>query len=279
MYKNIDDELISMINKIAEPNIKKKIKPGTDYIPASGKVIDIEDLLFGIDAVLDGWLTTGRFSDQLEKQIATWCGAKYAYLVNSGSSANLLAFAALTSPKLGERSIKKGDEVITVAASFPTTLNPIIFYGCIPVFIDIDVQTCNIKAELVEKAINPKTKAIFLAHTLGNPFNLEVINYLVKKHNLWLIEDNCDALGAEYSDKKTGTFGHLGTVSCYPAHQITMGEGGLVLINDHQLKRIVESMRDWGRDCWCNTGKENTCGKRFEQKFGDLPFGYDHPNA
>ena len=208
--------------------------------------------------------------------MARWTGTRWAFLVNSGSSANLVAFYALTSPKLGERQVKPGDEVITVAAGFPTTINPLVQYGCIPVFIDIDIPTYNIQAEKIEAAITPKTKAIMLAHTLGNPFNISIITALAKKYNLWLIEDDCDALGAEYMGKKTGTFGDLATLSFYPAHHITMGEGGAVLVNNPILKKIVESFRDWGRDCWCAPGKDDTCGKRFDQQLGDLPAGYDH---
>lgn len=254
----------------------KSIVAGENYIPVTGKVIDKEDLLFGVEAVLDGWLTAGRFSNEFERELARFMGVRFALMVNSGSSANLLAFYTLTSPKLEERQILPGDEIITVAAGFPTTINPLIQYGCVPVFLDIDIPTYNIKHELIESAITPKTKAIMVAHTLGNPFNIQVVMDLAKKYNLWLIEDDCDSLGAEYNGKKTGTFGDLATLSFYPAHHITMGEGGAVLINNPKLKKIAESFRDWGRDCWCEPGKDNTCGLRFCQKLGDLPEGYDH---
>ena len=254
----------------------KSIVAGENYIPVTGKVIDKEDLLFGVEAVLDGWLTAGRFSNEFERELARFMGARFALMVNSGSSANLLAFYTLTSPKLEERQILPGDEIITVAAGFPTTINPLIQYGCVPVFLDIDIPTYNIKHELIESAITPKTKAIMVAHTLGNPFNLQVVMEVANKYNLWVIEDDCDSLGAEYNGKKTGTFGDLSTLSFYPAHHITMGEGGAVLINNPKLKKIAESFRDWGRDCWCEPGKDNTCGLRFCQKLGDLPEGYDH---
>ena len=257
-------------------NVFKEIKAGQDYIPVSGKVISREDLLAGMEAVADGWLTAGRFSNSLEKELARYFGSRKALLVNSGSSANLLAFATLTSPVLGERRIQAGDEVITVAAGFPTTVAPIIQYGCVPVFLDIEIPTYNIDISMLEEALSPRTKAIMVAHTLGNPFNLKVIKEFATQHNLWLIEDNCDALGSLYDDRKTGSFGDLATLSFYPAHHITMGEGGAVLVNNLRLKSIAESIRDWGRDCWCEPGKDNTCGKRFDWQLGDLPAGYDH---
>jgi CDP-4-dehydro-6-deoxyglucose reductase, E1 len=238
--------------------------------------LDATDLLHAVDASLDGWLTTGRFGAQFEKELARYFGSRFALLVNSGSSANLVAFYTLTSPKLGERALRKGDEVITVAAGFPTTVNPIIQFGCIPVFLDVEIPTYNIKVEDLEAAITPKTKAIMMAHTLGNPFNLGVVMELARKYNLWVIEDDCDSLGATYQNRKTGTFGDLATLSFYPAHHITMGEGGAVLINNAALKKIAESFRDWGRDCWCEPGKDNTCGKRYEHCLGELPEGYDH---
>jgi CDP-6-deoxy-D-xylo-4-hexulose-3-dehydrase len=275
-FKNIDGALADALKEIAGKNIRRSIEPGKDYIPVTGKVLDETDLLWGVDAVLDGWLTTGRFGPQFEKEFARWFGSRFSALVNSGSSANLVAFYALTSPKLGDRAIKPGDEVITVAAGFPTTVNPILQYGAIPVFVDVDIPTYNIKAEMIEQAVSPKTKAIMLAHTLGNPFNLTEVLRIAKKYNLWVIEDDCDSLGATYQEKKTGTFGDLATVSFYPAHHITMGEGGAILVNNASLKKIVESFRDWGRDCWCEPGKDNTCGKRFEWELGDLPCGYDH---
>lgn len=275
-FKNIDSALTDVLRGIAGKNIRRSMEPGKDYIPVTGKVLDEEDLLWGVDAVLDGWLTTGRFGPQFEREFARWFGSRFSALVNSGSSANLVAFYALTSPKLGDRAIKPGDEVITVAAGFPTTVNPIIQFGAIPVFVDVDIPTYNIKVDMLEAAISPKTKAIMIAHTLGNPFNLREVKRIADKYNLWLIEDDCDSLGATYDGKKTGTFGDLATVSFYPAHHITMGEGGAVLINNTSLKKIVESFRDWGRDCWCEPGKDNTCGKRFDWELGDLPCGYDH---
>jgi len=275
-FKNIDSALTDVLRGIAGKNIRRSMEPGKDYIPVTGKVLDEEDLLWGVDAVLDGWLTTGRFGPQFEREFARWFGSRFSALVNSGSSANLVAFYALTSPKLGDRAIKPGDEVTGVAAGFPTTVNPIIQFGAIPVFVDVDIPTYNIKVDMLEAAISPKTKAIMIAHTLGNPFNLREVKRIADKYNLWLIEDDCDSLGATYDGKKTGTFGDLATVSFYPAHHITMGEGGAVLINNTSLKKIVESFRDWGRDCWCEPGKDNTCGKRFDWELGDLPCGYDH---
>lgn len=275
-FKNIDDTLRPLLQAVAEKNVKRPIEAGKDYIPVTGKILDADDILYGVDATLDGWLTTGRYAVEFERKFARYFGSRFSLLVNSGSSANLVAFYALTSPKLGDRAIKPGDEVITVAAGFPTTVNPMVQFGCIPVFIDVDIPTYNIKAELIESAITPKTKAIMLAHTLGNPFNLDVVMEVAKKHKLWVIEDDCDSLGATYKDQKTGTFGDLATVSFYPAHHITMGEGGSVLINNASLKKIAESFRDWGRDCWCEPGKDNTCGKRFDQCLGELPCGYDH---
>ena len=275
-YKNFDTELLALLRAKAQQTTDKTIKPGHDYIPVTGKVLDADDLLMGVDAVLDGWLTTGRFGPQFEKEFAAYFGARFSALVNSGSSANLVAFYALTSPKLDERAIKPGDEVITVAAGFPTTVNPMIQFGCVPVFVDVEIPTYNIDVTQLERALSPKTKAIMLAHTLGNPFNLDVVTAFAKQHNLWLIEDDCDSLGATYRGKKTGTFGELATVSFYPAHHITMGEGGAVLINSFALKKIVESFRDWGRDCYCEPGKDNTCLKRHAWQLGDLPFGYDH---
>lgn len=275
-FRNIDEELKPLLRRIAAKNTQRSIIPGQDYIPVTGKILDEEDILYGVDATLDGWLTTGRYAVDFERKFAKYFGSRFSLLVNSGSSANLVAFYALTSPKLGDRALQPGDEVITVAAGFPTTVNPMIQFGCVPVFIDVDIPTYNIKAELIEAAITPKTKAIMLAHTLGNPFNLGVVMEIARKHKLWVIEDDCDSLGATYGDKKTGTFGDLATVSFYPAHHITMGEGGAVLINNGSLKKIAESFRDWGRDCWCEPGKDNTCGLRFDQCLGELPCGYDH---
>ena len=250
--------------------------PGVTAVPPSGKLLDAAELRNMVEASLDGWLTTGRFNAEFEKKLAAFIGVKHLITVNSGSSANLVAFSTLTSPKLGERAIKKGDEVIGVAAGFPTTVNPILQFGAVPVFVDVDRLTHNIDASKIEAAIGPKTKAIMLAHSLGNPFNLDVVTALCKKHNLWLVEDCCDALGTTYRGQMVGTFGDIGTLSFYPAHHITMGEGGAVFTNHDELKTIAESFRDWGRDCYCAPGKDNTCGKRFCQKLGKLPEGYDH---
>jgi len=250
--------------------------PGFTLVPPSGKVVGAEELKNMVEASLDGWLTTGRFNAEFEKKLATFIGIKHLITVNSGSSANLVAFSTLTSPKLGERAIKKGDEVIGVAAGFPTTVNPILQFGAVPVFVDVDPLTHNIDASKIEAAISAKSKAIMLAHSLGNPFNLDVVTALCKKYNLWLVEDCCDALGTTYRGQMVGTFGDIGTLSFYPAHHITMGEGGAVFTNNDELKTIAESFRDWGRDCYCPPGKDNTCGKRFCQKLGNLPEGYDH---
>lgn len=253
-----------------------KNKKKRDYISVSGKCLDEKDLQNLIDASLDMWLTGGRFNDEFEKKFAEYLGIKYALTTNSGSSANLLAISALTSSKLGDKALKKGDEVITVAAGFPTTINAIIQNGLIPVFLDSEIGTYNIVVEDIEKAITSKTKAIIIAHTLGNMFEIDKIQAICKKHNLWLIEDTCDALGAEFENKKAGTFGDIGTFSFYPAHHITMGEGGCVVTNDALLNKIIKSFRDWGRDCSCPTGVDGICKKRFSQQLGNLPYGYDH---
>lgn len=250
--------------------------PGATVIPPSGKLLDASELKNMVEASLDGWLTTGRFNTEFEQKLAAFIGVKHLITVNSGSSANLVAFNTLTSPKLGERAIKPGDEVIGVAAGFPTTVNPILQFGAVPVFVDVDRLTHNIDASKIEAAIGPKTKAIMLAHSLGNAFNLDVVVALCKKYNLWLVEDCCDALGTTYRGQMVGTFGDIATLSFYPAHHITMGEGGAVFTNNDELKVIAESFRDWGRDCYCPPGKDNTCGKRFCWKLGDLPEGYDH---
>jgi len=250
--------------------------PGESAVPVSGKVIGAKELQLMVEASLDGWLTTGRFNAMFEERLAKYLGVKYLITVNSGSSANLVAFSTLTSSRLGDRAIKPGDEVIGVAAGFPTTVNPILQFGAVPVFVDVDLATHNIDASKIEAAISPKTKAIMLAHSLGNPFNLEVVTAICRKHGLWLVEDCCDALGAKYDGQLVGTFGDIGTLSFYPAHHITMGEGGAVFTNDPELKLIAESFRDWGRDCYCPPGKDNTCNKRFCWKLGDLPEGYDH---
>lgn len=270
-------EIATLVSSYAKEQYKvKAFVPGETVIPPSGKLLGEEELQNMVAASLDGWLTTGRFNAEFEKKLAAFLGVKYCLSVNSGSSANLVAFSTLTSPRLGDRAIKKGDEVIGVAAGFPTTVNPIIQFGAIPVFVDVDIKTHNVNADLIEAAITPKTKAIMLAHALGNPFNLEKVVDLCKKYNLWLVEDTCDALGAEYNGQKCGTFGDIGTLSFYPAHHMTMGEGGAVFMNNPELKVIAESFRDWGRDCYCAPGCDNTCGCRFEQKHGDLPYGYDH---
>lgn len=257
-------------------DFKKPSQRKDGYIAVTGKVLDKKELNNMIDATLDMWLTTGRFNDKFEAKMASFLGVKHFLTTNSGSSANLLALTALTSHKLGNRRIKKGDEVITVSAAFPTTISPIVQCGLVPVFADVNVGTYNIEAEQIEECITPKTKAIFLAHILGNPINLGVIQKICQKHNLWLIEDNCDGLGAQYDGKYTGTYGHISTFSFYPAHHITMGEGGALATNDTQLFRIILSFRDWGRDCWCPPGKDNTCKNRFNMQLGNLPFGYDH---
>ena len=259
---------------------EKQFRAGITAIPAAGKVIDSAEMKNMVGASLDGWLTTGRFNDSFEKRLAKFLGVKYLITVNSGSSANLIAFNTLTSPKLGRRAIKPGDEVIGVAAGFPTTVNPILQFGAVPVFVDVELGTYNIDVTRLEEAITPKTKAIMLAHTLGNPFNLDVITALCKKHNLWLIEDCCDALGSTYNRQLVGTFGDIATLSFYPAHHITMGEGGAVFTNNGKLKKIAESYRDWGRDCYCAPGQDNTCNNRFcwtaKKLGGSLPDGYDH---
>ena len=250
--------------------------PGETPIPVAGRVFDSAEMQSLVDSALDFWLTTGRFAAQFEERFARFMGIRSAALVNSGSSANLVALAALTSAKLGKRALKPGDEVITVAAGFPTTVNPIIQCGLIPVFVDIEIPTYNVDVARLEQALSPRTRAIALAHTLGNPFNVDAVMEFVRRHELWLVEDCCDAVGAEYRGRQVGTFGDLATTSFYPAHHITMGEGGCVLTNTPLLKTLVESFRDWGRDCWCDPGKDNTCGKRFDWQLGALPYGYDH---
>jgi CDP-6-deoxy-D-xylo-4-hexulose-3-dehydrase len=270
-------EIAELVQEFADLKyIEKIFKPGRSVVPSSGKVIGATELQYMVDASLDGWLTTGRFNRKFEKELSNFIGIKHLITVNSGSSANLVAFATLTSPKLGDRAIKKDDEVIGVAAGFPTTVNPIVQFGAIPVFVDVDLKTHNVNADLIEAAITPKTKAIMLAHTLGNPYNLKKVKELCNKYNLWLVEDCCDALGAKYNGQHVGTFGDIATCSFYPAHHITMGEGGAVFTNSSELITIAESFRDWGRDCYCDPGCDNTCEKRFEQQLGDLPQGYDH---
>jgi CDP-6-deoxy-D-xylo-4-hexulose-3-dehydrase len=275
--QQLRNEIVELTKKYYHMKWKEKeFNPGLDYIPVSGKVFDEKELAFLIDSSLDFWLTAGRYAGEFEKRFAKYMNSRYAVLTNSGSSANLLALTALTSDQLGDRRLLPGDEVITVAAGFPTTVNPIIQNGLIPVFLDVDIPTYNIQTKHLEDAITEKTKAIMIAHTLGNPFDLAEVKRVSQKYNLWLIEDTCDAVGAEYNGKKVGTYGDLATVSFYPAHHITMGEGGAVLTSNPLLKKIVESFRDWGRDCWCEPGKDNTCHKRFGWNLGTLPSGYDH---
>jgi CDP-6-deoxy-D-xylo-4-hexulose-3-dehydrase len=270
-------EIAALVQQFADITCAPKpFVPGESPVPVSGKVIGAKELQLMVEASLDGWLTTGRFNAMFEERLAKYLGVKHLITVNSGSSANLVAFSTLTSSRLGDRAIKPGDEVIGVAAGFPTTVNPILQFGAVPVFVDVDLATHNIDASLIEAAITSKTKAIMLAHSLGNPFNLDVVTALCKKYDLWLVEDCCDALGATYNGQLVGTFGDIATLSFYPAHHITMGEGGAVFTNNAELKLIAESFRDWGRDCYCPPGKDNTCNKRFCWKLGNLPEGYDH---
>jgi CDP-6-deoxy-D-xylo-4-hexulose-3-dehydrase len=270
-------QIVELVGRYAQLELAPKVfVAGQSPVPPAGKVIGAGELQTMTEAVLDGWLTTGRFNDAFEKRLAKYLGRRCVLTTNSGSSANLIAFSALTSPRLGDRAIKPGDEVIGVAAGFPTTVNPILQFGAVPVFVDIELPHYNIDPSKIEAAIGPKTKAIMLAHTLGNPYDLKVIRALCDKYNLWLIEDCCDALGSTYDGQLVGTFGDIGTLSFYPAHHITMGEGGAVFTNNPELKAIAESFRDWGRDCYCAPGKDNTCGQRFCCKLGTLPEGYDH---
>ncbi len=275
------EELREQILQLVTEYTKQRHAPrefvaGESVIPPSGRVFGPEEVCNAVDASLDFWLTTGRFNAEFERKLAEFLGIRWAVTVNSGSSANLLAVAALTSPKLEERALRPGDEIITVAAGFPTTVNPAVQYGLVPVFVDVDIPTYNVQVEKIEAAISEKTRAIMIAHTLGNPFNVVEVARIAKKYDLWLIEDCCDALGAKFNGQGVGTFGDISTLSFYPAHHITMGEGGAVFSQNNELKVLVESFRDWGRDCWCDPGKDNTCGKRFQWKLGDLPEGYDH---
>ena len=280
----LKDKIFMLVKEYYElyhrPAQTKKFIPGKDRINYAGRVFDEKEIITLVDSALDFWLTSGNYTEEFEKKLATFLGIRYCLLVNSGSSANLLAFMTLTSSTLGDRRIKRGDEVITVAAAFPTTIAPILHYGAVPVFVDISLPTYNIDASKLDSALSDKTKAIFLAHTLGNPFDVKKVKEFCDKHNLWLIEDNCDALGSRYfyngEWRYTGTFGDIGTSSFYPPHHITMGEGGAVYTNRPELKKILLSMRDWGRDCWCPSGKDNTCKKRFQWQLGELPYGYDH---
>jgi len=270
------NQTVTYYETIHKPLQNQKFIEGKSRVNYAGRVFDEQEMINLVDSSLDFWLTYGKYSKEFEEKLAKFLGVRWALLVNSGSSANLLAFYALTSPLLKERQIKRGDEVITIAAGFPTTVAPIVQYGAVPVFVDMELKYFNIDTNKIEKAITPKTKAIMIAHTLGNPFDIEKIKEICQKHNLWLIEDNCDALGSKYKDKYTGTWGDIGTSSFYPPHHLTMGEGGAVYTDNPLLKKILLSMRDWGRDCWCESGVDNTCGHRFTQQFGSLPKGYDH---
>lgn len=275
--QELRQKILDLVEDFARQSLAPKaFNPGESAVPPSGKVLGGAELRNMVDAALDGWLTTGRYNDAFEQRFAAFLGVKHAITTNSGSSANLLAVSALTSHKLGERALKPGDEVITVAAGFPTTVNPLLQHGLVPVFVDVDIPTYNIDPAKIEAAISPKTRAIVIAHTLGNPFDLASVTALAERHGLWLVEDCCDALGSTYAGRPVGTFGHIATCSFYPAHHITMGEGGMVFTNDTQLKTLAESFRDWGRDCYCPPGKDNTCQKRFAWQLGKLPFGYDH---
>jgi CDP-4-dehydro-6-deoxyglucose reductase, E1 len=270
-------DILALVDKYADvAYAHRPFEPGQTSIPPAGKVIGASELKLMVEASLDGWLTTGRFNEEFQKRLAAFVGRKYALTTNSGSSANLLAMSALTSPKLRDRQLRPGDEVLTVAAGFPTTVNPAVMNGLVPVFIDVSLPTYNIIADRLESAVSSRTRAIMIAHTLGNPFDLAEVMRVAKKHDLWVIEDCCDALGSTFDGKMCGTFGDLGTVSFYPAHHITMGEGGAVYADDDYLNKIVTSIRDWGRDCYCEPGCDNTCGRRFKWKLGDLPEGYDH---
>jgi len=275
--EELREHILSLVERYADiAHAPASFIPGTSSVPVTGKVYGAPEMRSLVDSALDFWLTTGRFNDKFEKRLAEAIGIQHALTTNSGSSANLLALSTLTSPLLKERALKPGDEVITAATGFPTTVNPSLQYGLVPVFLDVDIPTYNIKADRIEAAITDRTRAIMIAHTLGNPFDLGEVMRVAKKYDLWVIEDCCDALGATYDGQNVGTFGSIGTLSFYPAHHITMGEGGAVFTNRALLRRIIESMRDWGRDCWCAPGKDNTCGKRFDWKLGDLPEGYDH---
>ena len=277
MLTELRAQILSLVDKYNQiASIPSEFVPGISVVPPSGKVISGNERRFMVEASLDAWLTTGRFNTDFEKKLATYIGVDHAMTVNSGSSANLVAFHSLTARYMGKTAIKPGDEVITVAAGFPTTVNPILQFGAVPVFVDIEIPTYNIDVSRIEAAITSKTKAIMIAHTLGNPFNLDEVTRICKEHGLFLIEDCCDALGSTYRGQKVGTFGDVGTLSFYPAHHITMGEGGAVFTSRNAIKRGAESFRDWGRDCYCQPGEDNTCGKRFRWQLGDLPDGYDH---
>jgi len=272
------ETILAQVSRFAELKYGQRpaFEPGVTPIPPSGKVIGAEEIAAAVDACLDGWLTTGRFNESFERNLARFIGPRHVLTTNSGSSSNLTAFSALTSPVLGDRRLVAGDEVITVAAGFPTTVNPIVLYGMVPVFLDVRLETYNIDTEALESAITDRTRAIVLAHTLGNPFDVGTVAAVAKKHDLWLIEDCCDALGSRYDGRLVGNFGDIGTLSFYPAHHITMGEGGAVFTRSSRLDRIMRSIRDWGRDCYCEPGMDNTCKKRFDWQLGGLPHGYDH---
>ena len=273
----LKQRILALVEEYYQENFATdEFTPGETAVPVSGRVFNAAEMVNLVDSSLEFWLTTGRYAEQFEREFARTMGVRHAMLCNSGSSANLLALSALTSPRLGEKALQPGDEVITVAAGFPTTVNPIVQNRLTPVFLDVELGTYNIDVSYLEEAISPKTKAIMVAHTLGNPFDLDAVLAMAQKHDLWLVEDNCDAVGSLYNGRLTGSFGHLASVSFYPAHHITMGEGGCVLTNHARLKKIVESFRDWGRDCWCAPGATDTCGKRFDWQLGDLPQGYDH---
>jgi CDP-6-deoxy-D-xylo-4-hexulose-3-dehydrase len=276
MWQKLHGRILNLVGEYCRARHgAKPFLPGQSQVPYAGRMFDEREMVAAVDAVLDFWLTLGPHGETFERRLADYVGTRHAVLVNSGSSANLVAFASLTSPEL-ERPLRPGDEVLTVAAGFPTTVAPIVQHGCVPVFVDVHLETGNVLVERLQEAVGPKTRAVMLAHTLGNPYDLDGVMDLVERHDLYLIEDNCDALGAVYKGRKTGTFGYLATQSFYPPHHLTMGEGGAVLTSSGRLKRIAASFRDWGRDCWCASGKDNTCGKRFAWKLGDLPEGYDH---
>ncbi|HJT79314.1 MAG TPA: lipopolysaccharide biosynthesis protein RfbH [Gemmataceae bacterium] len=276
MWQDLHGQILNLVRAYYQQrHAAKPFTPGSDRVPYAGRVFDAEEMVAAVDAVLDFWLTLGPQGTAFERELAEYVGVRHALLVNSGSSANLVAFATLTSPQT-ERPLQPGDEVLTVAAGFPTTVAPVVQHGCVPVFVDVALDTANVLAERLEDAVGPRTRAVMLAHTLGNPFDLDAVLDLARRHELHVIEDNCDALGSTYRGRRTGTFGDLATQSFYPPHHLTMGEGGAVLTNSGRLKRVAESFRDWGRDCWCPSGKDNTCGKRFGWQLGDLPCGYDH---
>ncbi|MDP2183813.1 MAG: lipopolysaccharide biosynthesis protein RfbH [Actinomycetota bacterium] len=275
---DLRSEILDAVRRYFEATYgeREPFEPGKTRVNYAGRVFDSREMVDLVDASLDFWLTYGRYSKRFEESLGCYVGTRHCFLVNSGSSANLLAFMALTSEKLGERRVERGDEVITVAAGFPTTITPIVQYGAVPVFVDVELSTANVDVSLLDGALSPRTKAVMLAHTLGNPFDVGAVRAFCERHGLWLVEDNCDALGSRYRGVLTGGFGDIGTSSFYPPHHLTMGEGGAAYTNDDRLAAILLSLRDWGRDCWCPSGRDNTCGKRFSQQFGELPLGYDH---